>query len=356
MQKIRRAFFVAVICAILIMSVIPVFSFASCSHSSLGPRYCEATHPHEYYNQCTLCGVKIYTGEYATKNHGNGAWGSWTCPDCGTHTYTGRSCTTEGVCACGATIGAYEHLYNSTIQYETVHPHRAYMTCTRCGIVSYTGATETFAHGDGTNRTCADCGSHLYVLVSDPSSEEHPHQLTEQCACGDSRFRYPLVPLCASCQAGSMTATNSATESGVLFYLDGDQGLGVVVPCPVTITVTYSNTYNHPYPDLSTTYADYPPFASFYSRISTSVESPITGPEVMSTPVLSDIPYYNAQGNVITTQGIVLDGADSAVGTPGQIFAIWQNPAYTTVSGICNILGSLGTGDSVSCEVTTYFN
>lgn len=35
-----------------------------------------------------MCNSKVYIGGYETKNHGDGTWGSGTCPDCGDHKYT----------------------------------------------------------------------------------------------------------------------------------------------------------------------------------------------------------------------------------------------------------------------------
>lgn len=76
-----------IICTVLFS----VSSFASgCTHSSLGELYSEAEHPHAYFRYCNICGEKVYTGGYETKQHGDGSWGSGTCPDCGEHTFIVR--------------------------------------------------------------------------------------------------------------------------------------------------------------------------------------------------------------------------------------------------------------------------
>ena len=66
--------------------------------------YCDAAHPHGVYKQCYNCGNKVYNGMYQAKIHGDGSWGSGTCPDCGTHTW-------------------------GSVEYETAHPHAAYQDC-----------------------------------------------------------------------------------------------------------------------------------------------------------------------------------------------------------------------------------
>ena len=36
----------------LLISIFPLNAEAACSHSSLGTRYSDATHPHKYYRTC----------------------------------------------------------------------------------------------------------------------------------------------------------------------------------------------------------------------------------------------------------------------------------------------------------------
>lgn len=87
-RKVSPKHFLTMLLLCILLAVsFQVPSLAACSHSSLGSQYSEAAHPHAYYKTCNSCGQKIYSGGYATKTHGDGSWGSGTCPDCGTHTY-----------------------------------------------------------------------------------------------------------------------------------------------------------------------------------------------------------------------------------------------------------------------------
>lgn len=88
---------------------------AACSHSTLGTQYSEIAHPHYYFRSCLLCGEKVYTGGHATKNHGDGTYGSGTCPSCGTHSYPNP--TTE------QTLAALQN-----------HPHKLSVKC-KCGSI-----------------------------------------------------------------------------------------------------------------------------------------------------------------------------------------------------------------------------
>ena len=156
MRKLKSLLVILLVFGILIASIAGI-AYADCDHSSLGKRYCEASHPHAYYRTCQLCGQKIYDGTYGTKNHGDGSWGSGTCPQCGTHTYVGQTCTNVGTCACGATVPALGHsLYGNTWT-EAEHPHYYYKDCARCGEHVRTGGNGTRLHGDGTGETCTQC-------------------------------------------------------------------------------------------------------------------------------------------------------------------------------------------------------
>ena len=126
------------------------------------PIYSEAAHPHKYYEECSVCHYIHYTGGHATKNHGDGTWGSGTCPDCGTHTYVGKTCTTNGACACGAILEAVGHTPEGSVYYENEHPHRYFKVCSTCSGRVYTGEKKTLPHGDGTDGTCMQCGFHVY--------------------------------------------------------------------------------------------------------------------------------------------------------------------------------------------------
>ncbi len=119
-------------------------------------------------------------------NHGDGSWGSGTCPQCGDHEYTGQSCTTGGTCVCGATAPALGHnLYGVTVSFDN-HPHCYYKDCSRCGEHVYTGGHGERPHGDGTGATCKDCGEHSYYTITDEIG-------TSGCDCGVSIINFNLV-------------------------------------------------------------------------------------------------------------------------------------------------------------------
>ena len=155
-------------CLVIAVSIIllAVPATATCSHQHLGSEtWCEASHPHPYFKFCSDCGEKVYIGGYATKAHGDGSWGSGTCPYCGTHEYIGQTCVTSGTCVCGATGPALGHNFENQIYSEVAHPHYYFRQCLRCGYHYYTGGHATKNHGDGSwgSGTCPDCGSHSYT-------------------------------------------------------------------------------------------------------------------------------------------------------------------------------------------------
>ena len=62
----------------------------SCGKYSFQGTYVEVAHSsrgHANYNECYACHYVQYLGTYTYKSHGAGAYGSGTCPDCGSHTW-----------------------------------------------------------------------------------------------------------------------------------------------------------------------------------------------------------------------------------------------------------------------------
>lgn len=239
----KKNIFLSSILVLLFTVIFSSNAYAVCSHPSLGPTYSEAAHPHAYYRTCSSCGVKVYTGGYATKNHGDGTWGSGTCPSCGTHTYTGRSCTSSGRCVCGATQPALGHSNSTRIDYEVSHPHRRYTWCTRCSEKLYTGGYATLDHGRATSTSCPNCGNHSYSPDFSQSSI-HPHPLLDTCSCGDSIVReYSYTKNCATCRALARSADVYEEVPLVLSKLDS--GTGGSVPTFIGIRVAYSYTEDY---------------------------------------------------------------------------------------------------------------
>lgn len=259
-EMLKRKKAVSIFLALLIfVNFFDASAYAACSHT-LGVQQYEVAHPHRYYRQCTKCRTKIYTGATRILPHGSGAVGSGTCKSCGTHSYTGRSCTSIGKCACGATIAAYGHNYGETIYYETAHPHKNLKKCNRCSTKYYNGAITSLTHGDGSSGTCKSCGVHSYK-PSGVYATGHPHESMIECVCGDSITAYGLKATCSQCTNNSKTASSSTPTTGVMAYQDGDQGLGSGIFVPVTYYVEYTNTYNYPQTNDPMNNYHYPAFA-----------------------------------------------------------------------------------------------
>ena len=79
----------------------------------------------QQYYECYKCHYVQNFGTYVYKDHGSGSYGSWTCPDCGSHTWVldyenDATCTRNGYreysCDCGQskreTIYATGHSYS----------------------------------------------------------------------------------------------------------------------------------------------------------------------------------------------------------------------------------------------------
>ena len=200
---------------------------AACTHLQTGAILYDLVHE---YNVCSLCQEKIYTGNSRKLPHGNGRNG--TCTQCGTHTYTGRTCVSESVCACGGSA--------------------------------------TKNHGDGTigSGTCPQCGEHLYYLANTQSI--HPHEATYQCDCGVSYKINTLNRLCAECTANTKIATDTAYKSIIFRSIDGGDGILIGLTAVLDCTVEYYNEYNEPCKNSIIDYG-YPPFASLGSAVISSV-------------------------------------------------------------------------------------
>lgn len=326
----------------------------SCGTHSYGTTYSEATHPHRYYQTC-VCGNKRYTGGCATKAHGDGSWGSGTCPSCGSHTYIGQSCTSPGTCACGATIAASSHTLENTTYYESSHPHKLFKKCTKCGYKSYTGTTKTLDHGDGSSGTCKKCGDHKWTFG--PSEGiSHPHRSSISCSCGEVVYSYALYPLCLQCRSNLKTATNTESKQFFFTILDGD-GIGVLVPYVCTFSLTCTNEYKYPAQSDPSGQYNYPPFASFACRVTPEVElqnSTYSSPTINAV-AHQEATYYNSTDSVLRTQGLKLGG-----NSPGIITAASENvltldtiPAYVTAGAGIGV-EAISPGDVL--YVKTYFD
>ena len=297
--------------------------------------------------------AKSSSGGYEVKTHGDGSWGSGTCPQCGTHTYTGRSCTSKGVCACGSTQPAYGHSYGS-IYSEAAHPHKYYHTCSRCSKKEYTSGTETKTHGDGSwgSGTCPDCGTHTYsVLIS---QLEHPHETRYRCDCGSSYSVYNLSATCSRCKANTRVASSSNSVTDTISYIASGDGAAAPVYVSITLVVEYTNTYNYPKQNEGIL-TSYPEFASFSSRVYPYPERrPIGQPDVYTT-ASRDVVYYSQSGGRLATQRLTATAGASAgdiAAWSTSIYTLNSKPGSAQASATCSMSG---TADYFTATTTANF-
>ena len=196
----------------------------SCKQYSLQGTYVSTTHTsrgHQEYYECYKCHYVQNLGTYVYKDHGSGSYGSWTCPDCGSHTWVldyenDATCTRNGYreysCDCGQskreTIYATGHSYSygSWEQYSTSQ-HRREAYCRNCGDSDYESASHSMSYGSWSNssssqhsrtascRTCGysttDYGNHSYSTGSWNKYSDTQHRRSKTCSgCGASTYDY----------------------------------------------------------------------------------------------------------------------------------------------------------------------
>jgi len=196
----------------------------SCKQYSLQGTYVSTTHTsrgHAEYYECYKCHYTKNLGTYVYKDHGSGSYGSWTCPDCGSHTWVldyenDATCTRNGYreysCDCGQskreTIYATGHSYSygSWEQYSASQ-HRREAYCRNCGNSDYEYASHSMNYGSWSNssssqhsrtascRTCGysttDYGNHSYSTGSWSKYSDTQHRRSKTCSgCGASTYDY----------------------------------------------------------------------------------------------------------------------------------------------------------------------
>ena len=196
----------------------------SCKKNSLQGTYVSQSHTsrgHQQYYECYLCHYVQNLGTYVYKDHGSGSYGSWTCPDCGSHTWVldyenDATCTRNGYreysCDCGQskreTIYATGHSYSygSWEQYSASQ-HRREAYCRNCGDSDYEYASHSMSYGSWSNssssqhsrtascRTCGysttDYGNHSYSTGSWSKYSDTQHRRSKTCSsCGASTYDY----------------------------------------------------------------------------------------------------------------------------------------------------------------------
>ena len=196
----------------------------SCKQYSLQGTYVEQTHTsrgHQQYYECYKCHYVQNLGTYVYKDHGSGSYGSWTCPDCGSHTWVldyenDATCTRNGYreysCDCGQskreTIYATGHSYSygGWEEYSSSQ-HRREAYCRNCGDSDYEYASHSMSYGSWSNssssqhsrtascRTCGysttDYGNHSFTTGSWSKYSDAQHRRSKTCSgCGASTYDY----------------------------------------------------------------------------------------------------------------------------------------------------------------------
>ena len=196
----------------------------SCGKYSFQGTYVEVAHSsrgHANYNECNSCHYVQYLGTYTTKSHGSGAYGSGTCPECGSHTWVLQSqraatCTSNGYrnysCACGQTksetiySSGHSYSYGSWEQYSSSQ-HRRTGSCRNCGATDYDYASHSMSYGSWSNssssqhsrtascRTCGysttEYGNHSYSTGAWSKYSDTQHRRAKTCtSCSASTYDY----------------------------------------------------------------------------------------------------------------------------------------------------------------------
>ena len=196
----------------------------SCGKYSFQGTYVEVAHSsrgHANYNECNSCHYVQYLGTYTTKSHGSGAYGSGTCPDCGSHTWVLQSqqaatCTSNGYrsysCACGQSksetiySSGHSYSYGSWEQYSSSQ-HRREAYCRNCGDSDYEYASHSMSYGSWSNssssqhsrtascRTCGysttEYGNHSYSTGAWSKYSDTQHRRAKTCtSCSASTYDY----------------------------------------------------------------------------------------------------------------------------------------------------------------------
>ena len=196
----------------------------SCGKYSFQGTYVEVAHSsrgHANYNECYACHYVQYLGTYTYKSHGTGAYGSGTCPDCGSHTWIlqneqAATCTSNGYrsysCACGQTksetiySSGHSYSYGSWEQYSASQ-HRRENYCRNCGATDYDYASHSMSYGSWSKysdsqhsrtascRTCGysttEYGNHSYSTGAWSKHSDTQHRRSKTCSgCGASTYDY----------------------------------------------------------------------------------------------------------------------------------------------------------------------
>lgn len=156
--------------------------------------------------------------------------------------------------------------------------------------------------------------------------------LTRTCSCGDTSSLFGLSSFCDSCTVNQTTAQGTNSEPTVFLYYEGL----VPITVPFTLHISYSNTYNHPFPDWGNNPA-FPEFASFGSTVTLWGDGihPEAPPFIASSS--ATVNYYSSTGSHLRSEGLTFTGGGNAMSL-GCIITV--SPAYAVASGGGGIQGA----------------
>ena len=187
--------------------------------------------------------------------------------------------------------------------------------------------------------------THVYKQTG-VAQTAHPHKINWVCECGATQVTYPLKATCSTCTADAKNATNTAKDTFIFVYLDGDNGMGVPISATADCYVEYTNYCSFPF---SMTY-NYPAFASFssvvksYSTISSIYPS-------LNCISGTAVKYYSSSGTLLSTQSMKWNLDNNAIpSNTGSIYTLTTKPSYT-ISGATFAMPT--SGMSYNLNVTT---
>lgn len=196
--------------------------------------------------------------------------------------------------------------------------------------------------------SAAETHTHLYIPQG-TTPVLHPHKVTSICECGATQESYQLRVTCTSCRANEKIATNTVRSTKVFVYLDGDAGMGVPITAPIDCVVTYTNNYDYPF---SMTY-NYPPFASFSSKVESYTDVAAIYPTVNCWSGTS-VKYYTSSGTLLWDQAMQQNtNYDAIPSNLGIVYTLNTKPKYTESSAMFFMATS---GMSYTISVTTNFS
>lgn len=148
--------------------------------------------------------------------------------------------------------------------------------------------------------------THRHIPPADPIVSKHPHTVTYFCdQCDRNITSNVIYANCGSCKMNSSTAKNTAEDTFVFVYLDGDAGMGVPITAAVPCSLTYTNVYQ-----ISTSPDEFaPPFYILGINVRASAEPEVFHPDMVCIAPTEVELYQNS--NLINTITLAYPGDTS---------------------------------------------